>query len=211
LAIDPDPEPGCDGGGGTLDEDEGGEEGPSVSCMSDDDDDDEGSESVFSGFPTPSSPSFSTSPSSSSSRGVVAGGVCPSLDFGLTQRGAFNELPFLTAAICDAVNSLFQAPLYADCWRSMDGRVVLLLSRECRSAGAARMKVLANRLIRGSAAHRCRRRRALWRKLAVEGEKVWHRALDDAGKKNMTKPDFFGNWYVVGIRQTHNRACLWTL
>ena len=150
MAIDPDPEPGCDGGGGTLDEDEG-EGGPSVSYIDelfdddDDDDDDEGSESVFSGLPTPSSPSFSMSPSSSS-RGVVAGGACPSPDFELTQRGAFNELPFLTAAICDTVNPLFQAPLYADCWRSKDGRV-LLVDNEYRSAGAARMKELAKRLI----------------------------------------------------------------
>ena len=150
MAIDPDPEPGCDGGGGTLDDDEGGE-GPSVSCIDelsdvDDVDDDDGSESVFSGFPTPSSPSFSTSPSSSS-RGVFAGGAWSSPDFELTQRGAFNELPFLTAAICDAVNPLFQAPLHADCWRSKDGRV-LLLNNDCRSAGAVRMKELAKRLIR---------------------------------------------------------------
>ena len=147
MAIDPDPEPGCDGGGGTLDDDEGGE-GPSVSCIDElsDVDDDDGSESVFSGFPTPSSPSFSTSPSSSS-RGVFAGGVWSSPDFELTQRGAFNELPFLTATICDAVNPLFQASLHADCWRSTDGRV-LLLNNECRSAGAARIKELAKRLIR---------------------------------------------------------------
>jgi hypothetical protein len=147
LAIDPDPEPGSDGGGGTLDEDEGGE-GPSVSCIDelsdvDDVDDDDGSESVFSGFSTPSSFSFSTPPSSSS-RGVFAGGVWSSPDFALTQRGAFNEFPFLTAAICDAVNPRFQVPLHADCWRSKDGRA-LLLNNECRSAG---MKELAKRLIR---------------------------------------------------------------
>jgi hypothetical protein len=135
-----------------LDEDEGGEEGPSASCIDElsdgdeDDDDVEGSESGFSGFPAPSSPSFSTSPSSSS-RGVFAGGACPSPDFELTQRGAFNELPFLTAAICDTMNPLFQAPLYADCWRSKGGRA-LLLNNEGRSAGAARMKELAKRLIR---------------------------------------------------------------
>ena len=125
--------------------------------LSDDDDGlDEGSESDLSGF---SVPSFST-PLSSSSGVVAGGGSCPCPDFELTHRGDFNELPLLTAAICDAINPLFQAPLYADCWRIIDGncRVLLRLRNECRRVVADRMKGLAKRVIRrvGSAARRCR-------------------------------------------------------